>query len=133
MRSHVYYIYETLSQFDALQEVNSWGALHQERLNGTGYPFGFHEDDLPLGARIMAVADVFIALTEDRPYRMGMDRKDTLEILNSMTARGDLDQSLVTMLYRNFYEMNSVRKAAQQAATREYDSFHSVINRKNAE
>jgi len=79
MRSHVYYTYQTLEPFEAFGIINSWGALHQERLNGTGYPFGYKEDDLPLGSRIIAVADVFTALTEHRPYRQGMEKKAALE------------------------------------------------------
>ncbi|WP_054699947.1 HD-GYP domain-containing protein [Desulfosarcina cetonica] len=95
MRSHVYYTYETLEPFEVLRPVSRWGALHQERLNGTGYPFGFDSDDLPLGARIMAVADVFTALTEDRPYRKGMDKKHTMAVLQAMSDTGELDAAIV--------------------------------------
>ncbi|WP_155313719.1 HD domain-containing phosphohydrolase [Desulfosarcina ovata] len=51
------YTYQTLEPFEELRPASRWGAPHQKRLNGTGYPFGFDNDDLPLGAGIMAVAD----------------------------------------------------------------------------
>jgi HD-GYP domain-containing protein (c-di-GMP phosphodiesterase class II) len=42
---------------------------HHERLNGTGYPAGLAGDEIPLGARILAVADAYEAMTHDRPHR----------------------------------------------------------------
>ncbi|MDF1594356.1 MAG: HD domain-containing protein [Desulfobacterales bacterium] len=98
MRSHVYYTYQILEPLDKLKRVTSWGALHQERLNGKGYPFGYRAAELPLGSRIMAVADVFTALTEDRPYRKGMGRQETLKVLKSMANRQELDDGLINIV-----------------------------------
>lgn len=129
MRSHVYYTYWALEPFEMLRLISSWGSLHQERLNGTGYPFGYTADELPLGARIMAVADVFTALTEDRPYRKGMDRKETIDVLRSMSAKAELDKNLVDMLIAQFDDMNETRIRAQKKAIQEYDLFQSALNR----
>ncbi len=52
---------------------------HHERHDGSGYPNGLRGADIPLGARIVAVADVFSAMTEDRPYRRGMGLADAVE------------------------------------------------------
>ena len=71
MRTHVYYTHQILDPIEALQVIKSWASLHQERLNGTGYPFGYKREDLPLVSRMIAVADVFTAITENRPYRVG--------------------------------------------------------------
>lgn len=128
MRSHVYYTYQMLEPFEMLKVVSSWGALHQERLNGTGYPFGYTADDLPLGARIMAVADVFTALTENRPYRKGMDKKNTTAVLHSMIDQGELDKNLVDMVVKHFAQMNEVRNLAQIEASREYDAFQAKLD-----
>ncbi len=54
---------------------------HHEWLNGKGYPDGLAREDISLGARILAVADVFDALISDRPYRKGMELGRTLEII----------------------------------------------------
>jgi len=54
---------------------------HHEWLNGKGYPDGLAGEDIALGARILAVADVFDALISDRPYRKGMELERTLEII----------------------------------------------------
>jgi HD-GYP domain-containing protein (c-di-GMP phosphodiesterase class II) len=129
MRSHVYYTYQMLEPFDMLRPLSEWASFHQERLNGTGYPFGLKAADLPLGARIMAVADVFTALTEDRPYRKGMDIKSTMEVLQSMVDDGELDNNLVDMVFRHSEALNKIRGSAQQEAINEYNTFQTVLNR----
>ena len=48
---------------------------HHERWNGTGYPDGLAAEDIPLGARIIAVADVYDAMTSDRPYRRALSHE----------------------------------------------------------
>lgn len=114
MRSHVYHTYRVLEPFEILRIAGSWGALHQERLNGTGYPFGLTSDELPLGARIMAVADVFTALTEDRPYRKGMDSKNIKAVLQSMVDAGELDNNLVNVVFKHYVQMNDIRNSAKR-------------------
>ena len=57
---------------------------HHERMNGTGYPHGLQGTRIPLWARIIAVADVFHALTSNRPYRQGMPLKKAMGILEEM-------------------------------------------------
>lgn len=133
MRSHVYYTYQILAPFETLRVISSWGSLHQERLNGTGYPFGYMADELPLGARIMAVADVFTALTEHRPYRKGMDKPSTVEVLQSMADQEELDKKLVQMVVENFDQLNDVRDQAQREASLEYDAFQQKLNQEKGE
>ncbi len=129
MRSHVYHTYQMLEPFEVLRIVSQWGALHQERLNGTGYPFGLDADDLPLGARIMAVADVFTALTEDRPYRKGMDIESAMTVLRSMVGNGELDPSLVDKALDNYEILDNIRALSQKEAMNEYNMLQSVIKR----
>lgn len=67
---------------------------HHERWDGKGYPDGISKDSIPLIARIIAVADVWDAITADRPYRKGFSRKKVLEIMKSERA-GHFDPSLL--------------------------------------
>jgi HD-GYP domain-containing protein (c-di-GMP phosphodiesterase class II) len=57
-------------------------AEHHERLDGRGYPFGLRDGQISLVGRVVAVADIFDALTSDRPYRAALSIEDALEILN---------------------------------------------------
>jgi HD-GYP domain-containing protein (c-di-GMP phosphodiesterase class II) len=127
MRSHVYYTYQILEPIEILRGISSWSSLHQERLGGTGYPFGYRGDELPLGSRIMAVADVFTALTEDRPYRKGVGKEEAVRLLNTMDDNGELDSNLVNMALKNFDVMNEARDIAQKDATREYLEFRTLM------
>jgi len=68
----------------------------------------------------MAVADVFTAITEDRPYRGGMTPDAAMSVLGSMVKSEALDARVVDMLDRNFDQINTARLAAQTAAGREY-------------
>jgi putative nucleotidyltransferase with HDIG domain len=69
MREHARLGYQMLRRIPFLQEASNIVYSHQERYNGSGYPRGLKEDQIPLGARIFAIADTFDAITSDRPYR----------------------------------------------------------------
>ena len=60
--------------------------LHHERMNGKGYPYGLKGDDIPLMARIIAIADVLDAMTTDRPYQSGFDLQYSLAKIRSMVG-----------------------------------------------
>jgi putative nucleotidyltransferase with HDIG domain len=69
MREHAFLGYQMLRKIDFLRESAQIVYSHQERYDGSGYPRGLKGDQIPLGARIFAVADTFDAITSDRPYR----------------------------------------------------------------
>ncbi len=69
MREHCARGYEMLRKIPYLKEVAEIVYSHQEHFDGTGYPCGLVADQIPLGARIFAVADTLDAITSDRPYR----------------------------------------------------------------
>ena len=54
---------------------------HHERYDGTGYPRGLKGEEIPLGSRILAVVDVYEALTSDRPYHKAISKEEALKIL----------------------------------------------------
>ncbi|HKV25562.1 MAG TPA: HD domain-containing phosphohydrolase [Candidatus Acidoferrum sp.] len=73
---------------------------HHERMDGTGYPDGLVSNDIPLGARILQVADVYDALTSDRSYRKALSTNEALEILRQEAMYGWLDAKLVAKFCR---------------------------------
>ena len=127
MRTHVFFTYQILDPIEALSRISAWGALHQERLDGSGYPFHYTADDIPLGSRIMAVADVFTAICEHRPYRKGMSKPEALRVLREMVRHNELDGAMVDLLIRNFETINRIRADAQSDATREYKTFRAAL------
>lgn len=78
---HPVYTRQILERVTAFQEFAHMAALHHERLDGNGYPWKLGAADLDHPARILAVADVYEALTANRPYRAGMPPDQALGIL----------------------------------------------------
>ena len=74
-----------------------YAAFHHEGVNGGGYPFHPEQQELSIEARIIAVADVFQALVQQRPYRDGMALPQVLAIVGEMAQKGRLDTTLVEL------------------------------------
>jgi putative nucleotidyltransferase with HDIG domain len=75
-----------LEPIDAYAPIIPMVLQHHEDFNGKGYPDGVAREDISLGARILAVADVFDAITSDRPYRKGMDLEVALKIIKQKSG-----------------------------------------------
>ena len=65
-----------------LKEAKNLALYHHEKWNGKGYPKGLHGDEIPLSARIMAVADVFDALVSRRSYKEGLSMEQAMDIIH---------------------------------------------------
>lgn len=104
IRQHPYYTHQILAMVPGLETVTTWAALHHERLDGTGYPFRMR--DIPFGSRVIAVADVFTAITEDRPYRPGMERAQCLAVLNKLVQEHAIDGGIVESLRDHFDDIH---------------------------
>ena len=89
MKRHTLIGYEILK--DSPSEFLQMGAVialgHHEKFNGTGYPFGLQGEDIPLCARIVAVADVYDALTSVRPYKRAWTPREALEFMDRQSGR----------------------------------------------
>lgn len=86
MRMHAVYAYNLLSNIDYLRDALDIPYCHHEKWNGTGYPRGLKGEEIPLSARIFAVADVYDALTSDRPYRMGWSHERAVEYIRQQSG-----------------------------------------------
>lgn len=123
MRAHTYHTDRLLSPMQAFDTIRIWAALHHERLDGKGYPFHVTAKDLPLGSRIMAVADIFVALCENRPYRRGLSKEETMSILKRMADNNAIDRQIVELVEIKFNQVNEMRILAQQSAAKEFGAF----------
>ncbi len=99
IRSHVSHTFEFLSRIPwgkTFANVPIIAGCHHEKLNGRGYPRGLRANDIPVGSRIMAIADIFDALTaSDRPYKKAVPVDRALGILDMEVKDGGLDGELV--------------------------------------
>jgi len=79
MQTHVRIGYELLSRIPFLASASEIVLAHQERYDGAGYPQGLLGEEIPLGARVFAIADTLDAMTSDRPYRQALPFKTARE------------------------------------------------------
>lgn len=105
MEDHVVVTQKLLSKIKFTSEygkVASIASSHHERLNGKGYPLGISSEKMSTEVRILAIMDVFEALTaKDRPYKKAMPIEKAFEIFDVMVNDGDLDGRLVELLKRS--------------------------------
>jgi putative nucleotidyltransferase with HDIG domain len=94
IRQHPVIGKKILANVEGLDPYLNIVELHHENWNGTGYPHGLKQTDIPLDARIVKVADAYDAMTSDRPYRRGMDHVQALAILEG-AAGVEMDTAVV--------------------------------------
>lgn len=105
IKQHPYYIYSLINRLNMMDKVRDWAAFHHERLDGSGYPFHLTANELDLGARVMAVADMVGAMTEDRPYRNSYEKEKVMDILWNEVRNNRIDGDVVDILDRHFDEI----------------------------
>jgi len=99
MKRHPEIGYRILEPIDQMRPYLAGVRYHHERLSGKGYPLGLKGDEIPLDARIIAVADVFDALTSDRPYRPALAPTAAIEIIRKDTPN-DIDPDVFAAFLR---------------------------------
>jgi len=117
MRTHVELVLEILHKLLGQHSIPDQPATrlmaniirtHHERLNGSCYPAGLCGEAIPLEGRIVAVADVFDAVTSTRPYRRSASVSEGLGLVRELAHKGELDPACVAALEANREELESV-------------------------
>lgn len=97
------------SSSDILQAAETVARFHHERWDGKGYPEGLSDDEIPLSARVVAVVEVFDALTSDRPYREAVPHDEALAVMQE--ERGaQFDPKILDAFVESFDEMAAIRR-----------------------
>ncbi len=93
--SHTFIFLSLIPWTSRLGGIPDIAHAHHERMDGSGYPQGLAHEAIPLPAKIMAIADVYDALTAgDRPYRQGLNSELALDLIESEVKKGKLDENL---------------------------------------
>lgn len=109
MRMHALYTEEILSRIGVFRELARVAGAHHERLDGTGYPHGLDAERISLETRIITVADIFDAITADRPYRGPVPLPEALRIMR--TQRGTaIDERCMDALEGVVADLAAVRE-----------------------
>src|SRR6202162_2661728 len=115
MKTHTTRGANILRPVTQLREMLPGIELHHEALNGRGYPYGLKDAEIPLLARVIAVADTFDALTTNRPYQQAHDQESALRIIQNLSGQR-LDPKAVAALLAVF-ERGEIRIQKQPIHT----------------
>jgi HD-GYP domain-containing protein (c-di-GMP phosphodiesterase class II) len=114
INNHATVTYKMLSQLPFprnVRHVAEYAAAHHERMNGTGYPGGLKGEAISLQSRILALADIFEALTaKDRPYKKPTNLSQALKIIGFMVKDGHIDAELFDLFVKEQLYLDYVRK-----------------------
>jgi HD-GYP domain-containing protein (c-di-GMP phosphodiesterase class II) len=95
--------------FQYAEVLRNIAEYHHEAINGSGYPKGLEGNEIPLEARIVAVADIFDALTSQRPYKEAWSNERAFDMLKKLVG-SKLDEDCVCVLMDNLAEIESIQK-----------------------
>ena len=98
INKHTYYTRKILGQIQGLEGVVDLAANHHEKPDGMGYPYHLKEEQISEPERVMAICDVYQALTEERPYRGKLPSEKVWGIIDDMAGKDQLDKALVEKL-----------------------------------
>jgi len=110
-----------LEQLDGLDLLRHIAESHHETLDGKGYPHGLRDGAIPLEARIVAVADVFDALTSERPYKTSWSNEEAFAWLRKM-ARSKFDEACVEALVFNAQKVREIQLQFREADAPRFDA-----------
>jgi putative two-component system response regulator len=99
MRKHTQFAYDMLQDVEYLRPALEIPYCHHEKWDGTGYPRGLKGEQIPLSARIFAIADVWDALTSDRPYRPAWKKEEALEFIRVESGK-HFDPQVVDLFFK---------------------------------
>jgi putative nucleotidyltransferase with HDIG domain len=123
IKQHTYYTYWLLKPIVPESKLAEWAAYHHEKLNGSGYPFGKDSRELDLESRVIAIADIFTALREDRPYRQGLNWKEIERILLEQVKNQAIDKDITELLVNQRKEVDDMWREKDQTNHRLYERY----------
>ena len=127
MRYHVNHTKRILGSIVS-SEIFEAASRHHEKLNGNGYPAKLSADDLNTVQRILTIADITSALTDNRSYKGEFSKEHTLGIINKMTEEGELDSSIVEVLNQNFDNIREEQKTLRKFLTVDFSNVLKEYN-----
>ncbi|EKQ57292.1 MULTISPECIES: HD domain-containing phosphohydrolase [unclassified Clostridium] len=101
MKSHAIIGYKILSDLN-IDDIRDMAALHHEKIDGTGYPFGLKGNDLTLEMRIISIGDIISALLGVRSYKEEFSKDRVIKILSNMAKYNKIDSNITKLFIENY-------------------------------
>ncbi|WP_022669664.1 HD domain-containing phosphohydrolase [Hippea alviniae] len=110
IKYHPIISYEIIKNVPKFRSIATCIRHHHEKMDGSGYPDGLKGDQIELGARILAIADIFDALTTDRPYRKGLSPEEAIKILKEEKIDQNILKKVENELIEGFLKETRINK-----------------------
>jgi len=120
MKTHVS-ITEKILEGSVDNDIKDIAARHHEKLDGSGYPRQLKADDIALPERIVAIADIFMALCQRRTYKEAFPKEKVIDILKGMTDR--LDPQIISLVIEHFDEILDAMNRETQPVIQSYNAI----------
>lgn len=122
MQKHSMYTKLILSNIDGFEKITKWASMHHEKHDQSGYPMGIGSGQFSIEVDILAFSDIFAALTENRPYRHGLDKEDLLKILKEFTPE-KLSEDVFSIITEHIDELMELEQQTQSSVAVIADQF----------
>jgi len=132
IRCHSYFTYDILSQVDGLKDLAIIASYHHECLDGTGYPFGKGKQEISLESSIMTIADIFTAITEERPYRKSMEKMRAIDVLKKLMDKGKINSRIGTIAIEIFDVLHHENRVNQKKTYEHFQDFERIVYERTA-
>lgn len=119
VKSHVYFTEKIIGKIKGFENISKWAGTHHESLDGKGYPKALESTNLTVESLIVAYADIFCALSEDRPYRKALPLFEIKNILENEFKK-KLGEEIFLILEKNMKYLDKERKMVQKEAYENY-------------
>ncbi|MDL2330521.1 HD domain-containing protein [Odoribacter sp. OttesenSCG-928-A06] len=127
VRNHPHKSRELLESLSGFQNVKEYVQAHHERFDGKGYPLGLVGDEIPLGARIIAVADAYNAMTTNRSYSKAIGHESALEVIKQ-GAGVHFDPQIVSAFLEMFETTTPVEEEFEQRHIKKFKGISREIS-----
>ncbi len=131
IQTHAYFTWLILKDVDVLGEIRDWASNHHENHDGSGYPKNLGEARISEEMDIISYADIYTALSENRPYREGLATEEILSIMQSqfVIKHGNAVYDIIT---RNVDAIDRICKEAIREGADRYDKFEETMSLQQA-
>lgn len=101
IKRHTVDTFITLDNFFPESKIGQWAANHHEKIDGSGYPYHLKGDQLDTESRIISIADIFQALSQNRPYRSTLSFSQIVNIMSPLVDKGKIDKDIFQLILKN--------------------------------
>jgi HD-GYP domain-containing protein (c-di-GMP phosphodiesterase class II) len=95
IKKHVSITCELLNDVNGFETICQWASNHHEKLDGSGYPCGKKASELDFNSRLLICLDLYQAISEERPYHLKRNHRNTIQILYELVDKGKIDKDIV--------------------------------------